>query len=153
MAVSIAALLTSLRTTFLDTATIDDGQGVVHKPDQIKENIIDTPTLQIYPFEGNTDPSGNTDRTTFGAAVRQTPIIFHADYYARQRSHIGEDLNAVVEGMDALINVLEAQQTKPYFGNASIKAFNWRWEFVTFTYGEQEVKYSGVRFIITIMVF
>lgn len=151
--VSITALITSLRTSFLDASTIEDEQGVVHEPEQIKENIVDAPTLQIYPVDGNTDRQGENDRTSFGASIRQTTITVYADYYARQRSHIGEDLNAVVEGMDALINVLEAQQTKPYFGNTDIKSFAWRWEYVTFAYGEQEVKYSGVRFIITLYVF
>lgn len=151
--VSIQTLLTSVRATLAEATTITGGLGVAHKPDQMKENIVDTPTLQIYPVSGQTDPQGDTDRTTFGAGVRRTTIVLWCDYYARQRSHLGEDLDAVVDGMDAIINILEAQQVKPYFGNANIKAFAWGWEYVSFSYGEQEVKYSGVRFILTLTIF
>src|SRR3990167_5967940 len=84
--------------------------------DELTESIPDTPLLQVYPERGSADPSGNTDRTTFSAVVRQSIIVIHADLYAHQRSHIGEDMSLFATCVDELITEIEKQDTKPYFG-------------------------------------
>ncbi len=74
---------------------------------------VESDTLQVYLENSQTDPRGDTGRTTFQAKVRQTAITIHIDVYARQRSHIGEDLAACVDLADEIEVVLESQQTKP----------------------------------------
>lgn len=153
MAITVKALTTAVRNTLATATVIADDQGVAHDVTQMKEGMPDRHTLQVYPTEGQTNVTGNTDRASFGAEVRHTETIIHADYYARQRSHLGEDLTAMVDGIDALIAVLETQKRAPLFGESDIKSFRWRWEYVTFVYGDPEVKYAGVRFFITLTLF
>lgn len=121
--------------------------------DELTEGISDTPLLQVYPEAGDQDPSGNSDRTTFKAGVRQTNLTINCDYYAQQRKHIGEDMAALVDGIDAMTTIFEAQDTKPYFGLDGIKAFHWSWQRVTFDYGDAAINYVGARFTLTIRVF
>lgn len=121
--------------------------------DELTEGINDTPLLQVYPESGDQDPTDNTDRTTFKAGVRQTNILINCDYYAQQRKHIGEDMAALVDGIDAMTNIFEAQDAKPYFGLIGIKAFHWSWQRVVFNYGDPAINYVGARFTITIRVF
>jgi len=83
--------------------------------------------------------------------VRQTEFVIHADYYAEQRGHIGEDMAALVDGINTLTDMLEGQDQKPYFGLDGLKAFFWRWDRVTFEYGG--VGYVGARYLITVRVF
>jgi hypothetical protein len=57
----------------------------------------------------------------------------------------------LVNGIDAITNVIEGQDQKPYFGLVGIKGFSWRWDRVTFDYGG--VAYVGARFMLTLRVF
>lgn len=151
--IKISEILTGIKTT-LATATITGTTPLAQEPTNFTEGIVDSAVMQIYPVAGDTDPAGNNDRRSFQAAVRLTEIVVHVDYYARQRSNLDEDMVAVVNGMDGIIDKLE-QQTTVLFGldKAKVKAFKWHWEHVTFVYGDPEVKYAGVRFIITLTVF
>jgi len=130
--------------------------GVSHSAVDMQEAIVDLPTLQVYPDSGTQDiASGNTHATSFGAAAvrtRQTELVIFADYYARQRSHIGEDMEALIDGVDAIFDVLEGL-SPPYFSIAAIKEFRWTFERVTFVYGQQEQKFAGIRFTLTIRIF
>ena len=121
--------------------------------DELTEGINDTPLLQVYPEAGDQDPTTATDRTTFTAKVRQTNLTINCDYYAQQRKHIGEDMAALVDGIDAMTDIFEAQDTKPYFGLVGIKAFHWSWQRVIFNYGDLNINYVGARFTLTIRVF
>lgn len=151
--IKVAEIITGIKTT-LSAAIITGDTIVAEEPDDFTEGIVDSAVLQVYPFAGDTDPAGNNDRRSFQAAVRLTEVVVHADYYARQRSNLDEDMVAVVNGMDGIIDKLE-EQTTVLFGldKAKVKAFKWHWEHVTFVYGDPEVKYAGVRFVITVTVF
>lgn len=149
MSISTAQILDAIEAT-LSTAPI---LARSMSYDELTEGINDTPLLQVYPESGDQDPTGNTDRTTFKAVVRQTNITVICDYYAQQRKHIGEDMAALVDGVDAMTNIFEAQDTKPYFGLDGIKAFHWSWSRVVFDYGDAAIKYIGARFTLTIRVF
>ena len=120
---------------------------------ELKEGIIDVPLLQVYPESIRQDAGTQTDRTTFGAGVRQTEVIVHADLYARQRKHLGEDMAALVPLIDATQNKLEEQDRQPYFGLDGIKAFSWSAQRVIFNYGDPQVGYVGTRFILVLRVF
>ena len=120
---------------------------------ELTEGMNDAPTLQVYPEEGSQDPTGNTDRSTFKAGVRQTELTIHADLYARQRSNIGEDMAKLVTCLDEFVTIFEAQDAKPYFGLVGIKAFSWSWSRVVFQYGDPGQSYMGARFIVRVRIF
>lgn len=147
MSITLAQICDAIESTLDDATTITRSQSY----DELTEGIHDTPLLQVYPENGAQSPPGMTDRHTFGAGVRQTEFTIHADYYANQRVNIGEDMAALVNGIDAMTDVLEGQDQKPYFGLTGIQAFSWRWDRVTFDYGG--VAYVGARFAITVRVF
>jgi len=71
----------------------------------------------------------------------------HADLYARQRSHINEDMAQLVTTVNQLENILDAQPCPP-FGMDEIVSFQWSWSQVVFDYGG--VGYLGARFLITV---
>ena len=148
MAITLGQIVDAIESTLDDATTLVRSQSY----DELTEGIHDTPLLQVYPQSGSQDPSGTADRTTFSAGVRQTEVIVHADYYAAERgAGIGEEMARLVDGIDAMTNVIEGQDEKPYFGLTGIKGFSWRWDRVTFDYGG--VNYVGARFMITLRVF
>ena len=148
---TIAEICDAIDTTLGAATGISRSQSY----DELTEGVHagDLPLLQIYPDSGEADIESGTDRSTFRAGIRQTQFIIVADLYARQRSHIGEDMHALVDSIDAIIAVLEAQDTKDYFGQDGIQAFRWRFERVTFMYGDPQIPYVGARFYLTIRVF
>jgi hypothetical protein len=146
----------SILTTVLDTVM----EGVTLAPsgqtlESMTEGMQDVPAIQCYFEELAQDPSGETDRTTFRGGVRQTNLTIHLDVYARQRSQLGEDISAVTDIADEVIAVLEAQDTKPYFGVTGLKAFSWTAQRVTFAYGSEpgQIQYAGIRFILVFRIF
>ncbi len=150
MAITLAQICDAIESTLDNATTVVRSESY----DELTEGIHDLPMLQVYPESGEQDIAGATDRSTFGGRgdpQRQTEFVIIADYYANQRSHIGEDMAALVNGIDAIQNVFEGQDKKPYFGLAYLQAFHWRWERVTFTYAE--IDYIGARFYLTVRVF
>ena len=137
------------------TATLGAALGIAKAEsyDELADGVPTTPLLQVYPEAGIVDADSGTDRTTFQAGVRQTQLTIHADLYASQRSSIGEDMASLVDGIDALTDVLEAQDTKPYFGLIGLQAFRWEWSRVTFVYGDPQQPFLGARFMLTFWVF
>lgn len=133
------------------------GMATTQSYDELKEGVIgrDCPLLQVYPASGSCDVSTpETERTTFQGGVRQKEFLIHADLYARRRSHLKQDMKAVTDMIDEIINVLEVQNTRPYFGviGTGIQAFRWRWERAVFKF-EEDNQYMGARFVITCRVF
>ncbi len=116
--------------------------------ESLLEEINDDRVLEVYPEEGVADAKTQTDRTTFGMGVQQEGVSLHIDYYARQRSHMGEDMAQLTRGLDSIRRMLKEQQKKPFFGVEAIQTFRWTWRRVTFEYGQGEnaTKYAGVRF-------
>lgn len=149
MAITIAQILDAVSNTLGTAAGIAANQHY----NQLSEAIVDQPTLQVYIDEFGQDASGNNDRTTFKGGIRQTDHVIFADVYCQQRSHIGEDMAKVVTMADAVQIILEAQDTKPYFGLDGIKAFSWRAKRVVFSYSDPNEKYVGIRFTIRVLVF
>src|SRR3990167_4602284 len=131
MAITLAQILDAITSTLSAATTLSRAQSY----DEMTDGMNDLPTLQVYPETNEQDISGN------------------ADYYAQQRRHLGEDMAALVNGMDDMANVIEQQDTKPYFGLDGIKAFHWSWRRVTFVYGDPQLSYVGARFTITVRVF
>lgn len=149
MSITIARICDAIETTLATATTVMASESY----DELAEGIHDFPTLQVYWESSNQSEESSTDRFTFQAGCRQTNMVIHADYYARQRSHINEDNKAVVDGADAIINVLENQNTKPYFGLDGLQSFRWEASRVIFVYGDAQTSYVGIRFMIAVRVF
>ena len=126
---------------------------------ELKEGMADTPTLQIYPYSGSSNPPQKTDRWTFQAVVRLAELVIYADLYATQRSELSEDMAILLPLIEAMIDEIEKQDKKPYFslldanGEPAIKAFNWRWQYSNFTYNDPQQIYVGARFTFTLTMF
>jgi hypothetical protein len=138
--------------------TLDGTAGLVRtfQFDQLPEGVNsgDCPLLLVHPvrMELVDSLSGATDRMTFAGAlgVRQEMYTVYADFYCKQRSHLGEDMAATVAIIDAATNILEADVC-PFFGLDGIKNRQWEWQIVEFTYASAQ--YLGVRFTIKLRTF
>ncbi len=155
MAITFHAILDAIETTLSAALTITRSQTF----DELTEGInsADTPLLQVYPeaLEPNVSAGSQTDKLTLGGdpPVRREVYVVFADYYARQRSHIGEDMGALVGGIDAMTTVLEAQTCKNPFGldEGNVRSFQWGWRRVVFEYAGAQ--FIGARCTITLEVF
>lgn len=123
--------------------------------DGLTEGIHEYPLLQVYPA-GMTGSSwgSQTDRSTFKGPVggvvvhhSEKEYTIHADLYARQRSHIDEDMEQLVDTVNEFEDILDTQEC-PFFGRSDLYSFHWSWQQVTFDYGG--VGFLGARFIITV---
>jgi hypothetical protein len=150
MAITLLQICDAVRDTLKAAPSIQRWQSY----DEMTESIPDTPLCQVYPEEGTTDPTSNAaDRTTFKAGVRQSDIVIHVDLYGHRRANLAEDMGTAFACTDELITILEAQDTKPYFGLVGLKAFAWSWKRQTFVYDDPNVKYSGARFVLRFRIF
>ena len=137
--------------TFLGAATgITTGQTF----DALSEGVGDVPLMQVYPAEGTTDAWTQNDRLTFNAGRRVSETVFNADFYCRKRSNLDQDMAAVVAVQKNVQAKLETITTKPYFANASIKAFRWSWRVTSLQPGGASAgDYAVVRFMVTVRQF
>jgi len=147
MAPTLTQILNAIETTLSAAVTFSQDH------DELTEAVVDLPMLQVYPDAGTMDADGRLDRKTFQGGVRQRGYTITADYFARERgAGIGEEMGALVAGIDAIEAVFQTQDTKPYFGLEGLQAFGpVSWTRVTFVYGE--AKFVGARFTIPVRVF
>jgi hypothetical protein len=146
MAITYAEMLTAIH-DHLDAALTARGQNY----DKLTEGMNDTPAFQVYPesMDPASSDSGTQTFTLRGGVIQETHVI-HVDYYARQRAHLGEDMALLVDGVDAIVDALEAAGCPP-FGLEGIKNFQWSWSRVLFDYGA--VSYVGARFVLRVRTF
>ncbi|MCK6580361.1 MAG: hypothetical protein L6Q98_19885 [Anaerolineae bacterium] len=153
MAITLAEINTAIAASLGAATGIARVQDAA-KPDPdegLTEGIADLPMLQVYWQSLDTSTGSENDRIAMRGGVRVTQCVFHADVYARQRGMISEDAARTLELAEAVQEILEAQDVKPYFGLIGVKSFRWTAERVTFDYAG--VAYAGVRFVITVWVF
>ena len=136
-----------------DTLEMATGIKSMKSYDEIPEGVpsLACPRLHVYPDRVGEDYTTNTDRTAFAAGVQQSEILIFVDHFARQRSQMPLDMKATVEGLDALIDVIEEQERKPFFGVTGIQSFKWSWKRAALIYGD--AVYAGGRFSILVRVF
>jgi hypothetical protein len=147
--VSVYDLVDAIRNTLQFAPGVQEAQA----NDTLAESVY-APMLQVYPDSGSASAGGATDRKTFGANRLQVEdLIINVDVYARQRSHIGEDMAASTRLADAVRGVLHQQLTPPFFGHEHIRSFRWRWQRVTFEYGDPQLRYAGIQFVLTVQVY
>lgn len=143
-----ASLCNSIATTLGAAASLRRTQSF----DELTEGMNTLPTLQVYPSNWNMDDRSGVSQSTFRGGVKRSLNIYNADVYVRRRSDLPTDVAKTVEVADELDAIFVAQNTKPYFGDDNIAQFHWEGSQVTLIYGEPEVKYSGLRYIITLWV-
>lgn len=147
MAISLVELCNALATTIGAATEVD----VVQSYDDLTEGIHDRNLLQVYPNSGNADAMGRTDRASFKGGVRVSAHIIHCDIHVAPASEIGQDMAETVAMIDSVWNKLEEQDVKPYFGQAGIQAWSWRYNYATFVYGAVENR--GVRFYVEVWTY
>jgi len=118
--------------------------------DELTEGIHEDITLQVWPQSGSPVSTGSaTQKITLGGDVIVEEVIFFADLY-RPRRHLGEDMKAIVNGVDAIRTIMKAQNCPP-FDLAGIRTFKWSWAIGSFEY--QGVTDLRGRFTIVLNVF
>lgn len=119
---------------------------------EITESIppTDLPLLQVYPEAYDPDPARPTERTAFQGNVKWQRLVVHLDHYPQQRSQMGEDFSAMVEGLDTIEQALSNQQTPPFFSTSGIKSFDWSWSRKIFRYSTS--LYVGGRFVLVLWI-
>lgn len=149
MTITVEQINSAIADTLAAATGLD--ANAVQDYDELTEGIADTPTLQVYWRRTRTDPTSNTAQTTFRGVVRQTSLTFHADLYAHQRAHIGQDMAALLPLIDAVQTKLEEQRTTR-FGLEAIEAIeSWQADQLIFDYSG--ALYIGARFVIIVRVF
>jgi hypothetical protein len=118
--------------------------------DGLTEGINDERVLQVYPEERIPVSVGSGTVKITLAGNRDKELVVFADYYTRQRAHIGEDMALLVTGIDAIEENLDAQAC-PYFEQSKIRSFQYSWQRVIFDYGG--VSYVGARFRLTLRTY
>lgn len=153
--VTIAQICDAIDTTLGEVLVTASDLVKSHSYDELEEGIQDQNTLQIYPEEQTPVSVGSeTQQLTFGSnPYIDEEIIIHCDYFARQRSHIGEDMGQLVTGIDAIRANLKTQNCPNPFDLVGIANFQWSWSRVVFAYGEPELKYVGARFRLVLRTF
>ncbi len=138
----------------LITTTLGAAAAVVvsQSANQLTEGLHELPAIQVYPTRWEVDIAQETDRSSFGAGIRQTELVFIVDVYAHRRTELAEDMGTMMTVTDEIDALLDAQVSS-LFGNADIKAFHWFAELASFEYGGSNVRYTGARYTITIEVF
>jgi hypothetical protein len=153
--VTVAQICTAIDTT-LGAALVASGDLTESQNfSELTEGMNDEKVLQIYPEEEAPVSVGSgTQKITFGSTpFIDEEIVIHADYYGRQRSHIGEDMATLVSGIDAIRANLKTQNCPNPFSLTGIANFQWSWNRVVFEYGGPELKYIGARFRLVFRTF
>jgi len=106
---------------------------IAHSYAAYSEGQQNTPTAQVVPLTSLVDATTDTDRTTFKGCMKNGWYNFTVRGFARQRSHLGEDMEAAIRLWDALEAVLEEEGTDcgvhtgtcTFFGVAGIRNIRW----------------------------
>ena len=133
-----------------DKLSVASGIARSQSYDELTEGIHEDITLQVWPQSGSPVSTGSaTQKQTLGGDVIVEEIIFFADLY-RPRRHLGEDMKAIVDGVDAIRTIMKAQNCPP-FDLTGIRTFKWSWAIGSFEY--QGVTDLRGRFTIVLNVF
>lgn len=143
-AVKIGDLVKAIRDDLASASGVKLSTGY----DTLTEGINEFPLVQVIPEEGDLAYQSKTERTTFGATLRQEQTTINVDVYASQRHNLADDMKSVIDMADNVKARLELQKTTPPFGVAGVDTWRATWRRVTFVYGEPEMKYTGIRFIL-----
>lgn len=149
MAITIAEICDGIAETLTGATGITSVKSYNEVTESIPAAVC--PRLQVYPEAVNAAPASDTERTSFALGMGQLAVTILVDHFARQRSHIDLDNQAVVEGLDSIIDVLQEEERPPFFGLTGIKAFDWTWRRATLRYGDSW--YAGSRFTLILIIY
>jgi len=145
MSVLIQDLVVAVR----DDLALTPGIRLSTGYDNLTEAINEFPLVQVYPESGEVAHRSRTDRTTFGAVLRQEQMVLHVDVFAQQRFDMAHDMMAVIDVADAVRARLESHAETPPFGVTGVDTWRWTWTRVIFEYGDPRTQYVGIRFILS----
>jgi len=118
--------------------------------DELTEGQHEDLLLQVWPQSGSpVSTDSRTQKVTLNNAEIVEEIIIFADVY-RPRRHLGEDMKALVGGVDAIRAIMKVQDCPP-FDLTGIRTFKWSWAIGSFEY--QGVTDLRGRFTIVLNVF
>ncbi len=147
--VTVRAIYDAIESTMGGITGIARAQG----PDDLREGAPDLPLLRVLPASGEVDESSPTERATFTggkstiAPVRRHHLIVHADVLVCLLGFIAENMNRLLDILDAAYDTLELQRNQ-YFGLAYINNFHWKWERVVAELGTE--KFVALRFTLDV---
>ena len=149
----MAILITDMCTGIKEVVELATGVERAYDYDEMPEavNNDDTPALVVYFQALEEDPTNQTASSTFRSVVRQRDWVFHVDVLAAQRNHLNENNEVMCKMADAIIDTLETQDSRPFFGVAGAQQFKFTAERVVINLGA--VDFYGIRFIITVRSF
>lgn len=161
MAVALTAINTGIHDTFVSDFVFPPAlvaelvKMTWQDYGDITEGVANTPTIQFYWENMATVSSGgDTDRQTFGGSSQPERIKdfeFRLDLYLDRSAHMHKVFGHMLPLVDAVNDVFEAQNAKPYFGVAGIKSFTFECERGQIEYSKQP--YPVVQWLIGIRVF
>ncbi len=151
--VSLAQANDAIAATIKPATQAPNRNGVTQSFDELGDGIGDTPTVQVYPQHGDDHAGpGEVNRGTFGGGpVRQRYWTFYIDVMAEERGIIAQNMAAVVTITSLIEDILDQQNSHPFFGLAGIQDFKWYWDRATVAYAGRF--YSGTRFVLGIWVY
>lgn len=147
MSVTVSELTRAVRDTLGAAASIVQAQA----GRDITEAAPDTPMMQVYLQRFQISAGSQTDRTTFRGGRRHKLYALNVDVYVHPRSTLGDEMALLETVLDELITILEAQDTKPYFGLDAIDAFKVN-DIERVVIENTTFQYSGYRFPIDLHV-
>jgi len=149
----MAILITDMCTGIKEVVELATGVQRAYDYDEMPEAVSndDTPALVVYFQALEEDPTNQTASSTFRSVVRQRDWIFHVDVLAEQRNHLAQNNKKMCEMADAIIDTLETQDSRPFFGVDGAQQFKFTAERVVINLGA--VDFYGIRFIITVRSF
>ena len=114
MTISITDMCTGIKEV-VETATgVQRAYDYNEMPEAV--NNADTPAPVVYFQALEEDPTNETASSTFRSQIRQRNWVFHVDVLAAQRNHLNENNKIMCEMADAIIDTLETQDSRPFFG-------------------------------------
>ena len=152
MAITIVQMNSAIHDEFANNlTTIDYTQDY----DNLGEGLANTPLLQVYWNSLSSVSEGSaTDRRTFGGGakpIRTKRYVFRADLYCDPRGMLDANFIQMLPIVDEINNLLEAQDTKPYFGLDGIQSYTFSCERGVITYAQTD--YPVVQWTIELYVF
>lgn len=155
MALALTTINTGIKDTLEANSTLLTLVPYMQDIGDLTEGLTNTPALQVYWQNlGQVSSGSSTDRHTFGGGsdpVRIKTFTFYIDVYLDPRAHLDQLFVNMLTIVDAVNDVLEEQDIKPYFGVENIKSFTWSAERGVTTYAQ--IDYPTVRWTIEIVVF
>jgi len=119
--------------------------------DEISDAIADLPLLQVLIQNWYQSRDSETAQATFSGVRRHFEATFYADFYVAPVSAAAQVSATFMDLIEDVNNILDAQVPFTYFGDSTIKSFEWMAERVVIVYANYS--YDVARYTITVRTF